>query len=237
MQVQSEPSNRLPPTYLSTDLLAISSVPRAVQSTPSVRLAQGKDTIKSLTWPARGERWLVDHGHNFIPGTKRSAPESEPRETRSSKNPKTSESPKSSAKNGKGAAKGGKKGARASLAPSAFKSKALPLHVNFTHTPPTIADDDKTVPSTAADPGAIGSVTLIPTEFSTGSYGWKGSKRVTIELPNPDGGEPEKVHVMISINATVVGSKNVREEAGDDDDKDAKEAKEDADKVAEESAE
>ncbi|KAL5528916.1 hypothetical protein ACEPAG_4890 [Sanghuangporus baumii] len=165
-------------------------------------------------------------------GTKRSAPESEPRETRSAKNPKNTESPKSSAKNGKGSAKGGKKGARASLAPSAFKSKALPLHVNFTHTPPAIADDDKTVPSTAADPGAIGSVTLIPTEFSTGSYGWKGSKRVTIEIPNPDGGDSEKVHVMISINATVVGSKNVKEEVVGDD-KDAKEVNEDADKAAE----
>ena len=87
---------------------------------------------------------------------------------------------------------------QASLAPSAFKSKALPLHVNITHTPPAIPDDDKTVTTTAADPGSIGTATLIPTEFSTGSYGWKGSKRVTIEIPNPDGGEGEKVQVMIS---------------------------------------
>ena len=74
------------------------------------------------------------------------------------------------------------------------------MHVNFTHTPPAIADDDKTVPATAADPGAIGALTLVPTEFSTGSYGWKGSKRVTIELQNADGaeGEKEKVHVMIT---------------------------------------
>ena len=72
------------------------------------------------------------------------------------------------------------------------------MHVNFTHTPPAIADDDKTVPATTADPGAIGALTLVPAEFSTGSYGWKGSKRVTIEIPNVDGGESEKVQVMIS---------------------------------------
>ena len=146
---------------------------------------------------------------------------------------------------------------QASLAPSAFKSKALPLHVNITHTPPALPDDDKTVPATTADPGAIGSVTLVPSEFSTGSYGWKGSKRVTIEIPNSDGGEPEKVHVMISwvlesmiifklfwftlgsINATVMGSKNVKD-SGNDDEKDANketDKTEDKAETADESAE
>jgi len=36
--------------------------------------------------------------------------------------------------------------------------------------------------------------------FSTGSYGWKGSKRIIVELPNPEGEdkEKEKVHVMVT---------------------------------------
>jgi hypothetical protein len=80
------------------------------------------------------------------------------------------------------------------------------------------------------DPGFIGNTTLVPTTFSTGSYGWKGTKRITIELENSEGGkEKEKVQVMLtyvflscviilrltasydpmfSINATVMGSKN-----------------------------
>lgn len=85
-----------------------------------------------------------------------------------------------------------------SIAPSAFKSKALPLHVNITHTPPPLTEggDDK-VPATAADPGFIGSSTLVPSVFSTGSYGWKGNLRVGIEVTN-EKGEKEKVQVMIS---------------------------------------
>ena len=80
---------------------------------------------------------------------------------------------------------------------AAFKSKALPLHVNITHTPPVIADGDDKVPASSADPGFIGSSTLVPSDFKTGSYGWKGSKRVTIEVENPEGGDKEKVQVMI----------------------------------------
>lgn len=87
---------------------------------------------------------------------------------------------------------------QANLAPSAFKSKALPLHLNITHTPPVMTEDDSTVPSASADPGFIGSATLLPSVFSTGSYGWKGNKRVTIEVPNPEGGEGEKLQVMIT---------------------------------------
>ncbi|EJD06188.1 uncharacterized protein FOMMEDRAFT_104693 [Fomitiporia mediterranea MF3/22] len=164
-------------------------------------------------------------------GTKRSAPEAEPKETRASKNAKTGGDVKST-KTNKGASKGGKKGVKVSLALSAFKAKALPLHVNFTHTPPAIPADDETVPTTSADPGAIGSATLVPTEFSTGSYGWKGSKRVAIEIPNPDGGEGEKVQVMISINATVLGSKNAKGDA-DEDAKEEKEANGGSDKAEE----
>lgn len=76
----------------------------------------------------------------------------------------------------------------------------MPLHVNLTHTPPTIADADTEAVSTATiDPGFIGNLTLVPSSFSTGSYGWKGSKRITVELQNPEsGGEKEKVQVMLT---------------------------------------
>jgi hypothetical protein len=135
-------------------------------------------------------------------GSKRSAPEStDSTRTTRSKKVKTDESSSPSSK-----AKGGKRGPKA-IPTSAFKAKAMPLHVNITHTPPPITDENE-VSTAAADPGFIGTSTLVATEFKTGSYGWKGSKRVTIELPNHDGGETEKVQVMISINATVMGSKN-----------------------------
>ncbi|KAI0781434.1 hypothetical protein BD413DRAFT_489554 [Trametes elegans] len=112
--------------------------------------------------------------------------------TRSAKAPKT-ESP-SKARGGRG-----KKGPKANLGASAFKARALPLHVNLTHTPPVLSDDSSTVPAASADPGFVGTTALLPSTFSTGSYGWKGSKRITIELPSPDGGgEKEKVHVMLT---------------------------------------
>ncbi|KAF9265819.1 hypothetical protein L218DRAFT_956795 [Marasmius fiardii PR-910] len=141
-------------------------------------------------------------------GTKRSSEGSGPN-TRSSKSAKT----ESGATAG-GAKKGGKKGAKAALPTSAFKSKALPLHVNVTHTPPTIPDDES-VPAATADPGFLSSLTLVPSSFATGSYGWKGSKRVTIELQNGEGEEKEKVQVMLTFNATVVGSKGAVEEEGE----------------------
>jgi len=62
------------------------------------------------------------------------------------------------------------------------------------------------------DPGLIGAITLVPSNFTTGSYGWKGNKRISIELQNSETKEPEKVHVMITINATVMGSKDAKEE-------------------------
>jgi hypothetical protein len=69
-----------------------------------------------------------------------------------------------------------------------------------THTPPTIADPDSEAVSTAiADPGFVGNLTLVPSSFSTGSYGWKGSKRITVELQNSeDGDAKEKVQVMLT---------------------------------------
>ncbi|KAI0082867.1 hypothetical protein K474DRAFT_1584933, partial [Panus rudis PR-1116 ss-1] len=104
---------------------------------------------------------------------------------------------------------------KTSLGATSFKARALPLHVNITHTPPAIPDDE-TVNSTSADPGFIGTTSLVPTTFNTGSYGWKGNKRVTIEIDGDDG-QKEKVHVMLTINATVMGSKNAKDEADEPD--------------------
>jgi len=105
-----------------------------------------------------------------------------------------------------GSAKKGPKAVSASL----FKARALPLHVNVTHTPPVIGEENG--PDTPADPGSLGALALQPSTFTTGSYGWKGSKRLTIELVDPDGEEKEKVQVMLTINATVIGSKQAAKE-------------------------
>ncbi|KAJ4475758.1 hypothetical protein J3R30DRAFT_3294630, partial [Lentinula aciculospora] len=150
-------------------------------------------------------------------GTKRSADDSGP-STRSTKSAKTDE--KSTAVKSK---KGGNKKspAKAVLPASQFKAKALPLHVNVTHTPPSAGNDD-IVQSTSVDPGQLGSLTLVPSSFNTGSYGWKGSKRLTVELEN-DTGTKEKVQVMLTINATVLNSKNApsEEEQTKDESRDA----------------
>ncbi|KAJ7041210.1 hypothetical protein C8F04DRAFT_1303930 [Mycena alexandri] len=134
-----------------------------------------------------------------MPGTKRGA-EDGPK-TRASKVAKTDKvSPASKGK------KGGAKKASKAIPTSAFKSKALPLHVNLTHTPPSIPDAD-TVPGAPR-------------------YGWKGNKRLAIELLNPEGGDKEKVTVMLTINATVVGIKGAKKDDGDDEEKDEEEAAE-----------
>ncbi|KAI0047025.1 hypothetical protein FA95DRAFT_1559455 [Auriscalpium vulgare] len=138
----------------------------------------------------------------------------------------------------KGSPKAGKRGPKA-IAASAFKARALPLHVNLTHTPPSIADDES-VPAAPADPGFLGAIALAPSTFATGSYGWKGNKRLTVELPDPDGsGATEKVHVMLNINATVMGSKQAKEAAGEEEAAEPAEAVEDgpADAVVEEKEE
>jgi hypothetical protein len=83
------------------------------------------------------------------------------------------------------------------MSSSAFKSRALPLHVNLTHTPPVIGGDD-TKDVAQLDPGFIGSTALVPSTFNTGSYGWKGNKRITVELLNSESGEKEKVQVMLT---------------------------------------
>ncbi|KAF9068357.1 hypothetical protein BDP27DRAFT_1327509 [Rhodocollybia butyracea] len=159
-------------------------------------------------------------------GVKRPADEPGPT-TRSGKSAKTSES-STPAKGKKGGAK--KKSPAKVLPASQFKAKALPLHVNVTHTPPTTADDD-TVPATSADPGHLGSITLLASSFSTGSYGWKGGKHLTIELEN-DTGTKEKVQVMLTINATVLNSKNAPTE-----EEETKEAEEHTEKNVDKDAE
>lgn len=70
------------------------------------------------------------------------------------------------------------------------------MHVNITHTPPVLVDGAVDVAQT--DPGFIGSTTLTPASFNTGSYGWKGNKRITVELENSESGEKEKVQVMLT---------------------------------------
>ena len=108
-----------------------------------------------------------------------------------------------------------------------FKSKALPIHINITHTPPSISSSSTTKPVSKAtkapkddvvndlvggdsaereevsvpkDEGFIGNLTLVPSGFSTGSYGWKGTKRLTVELLGGEEGEEgrEKVQVMLT---------------------------------------
>lgn len=89
---------------------------------------------------------------------------------------------------------------QANIATTAFIANALPITLNITNTPPPITDDkdeSATVPAASADPGFIGSVKCLPSQFSTGSYGWKGNKRVTVEVKN-EAGEKEKVQVQVT---------------------------------------
>ncbi|KAG1899934.1 uncharacterized protein F5891DRAFT_1128692 [Suillus fuscotomentosus] len=116
----------------------------------------------------------------------------------------------------------GKKGAarlKTGLSATAFKSRAQPLHVNISHTrPPTDVE--------STDPGFLEAIELVSSGFSTGSFGWKGSKRLTVKLPKLEGEEEgEAVHVMLTslgnlslarINATVIGSKGAKEEGEED---------------------
>lgn len=124
--------------------------------------------------------------------------------------------------------KGSKKGPKATIPTSTFKARALPLHINITHTPPSIVDETvEAGVSAPIDPGFIGAVALAPTTFSTGSYGWKGSKRIVVELLNAEAaeGEPrDKVHVLLTMNATVVGSKQAKEEGDTKEEEETKEA-------------
>ncbi|KAI0003377.1 hypothetical protein BJV74DRAFT_528784 [Russula compacta] len=81
---------------------------------------------------------------------------------------------------------------------SAFKERAGPLHVTVTQTPPTVKEDDNGVSSAPVDLGFLGAVALQPCTFTTGSYGWKGSKRLAIDIVDPTSSEKTKVQVMLT---------------------------------------
>ncbi|KAI0792785.1 hypothetical protein C8Q75DRAFT_731380 [Abortiporus biennis] len=138
--------------------------------------------------------------------------------TRASKAAKTEGGPK---------AKPASKGHHGKKATSSFLAHALPLHVNITHTPPSVPPEGEQGTEKSADPGFIGTTTLLPSTFSTGSYGWKGgNKRITVELLDNESGKTEKVSVMLTINAVVMGSKNAPEgEGGEDKDAEGEEDK------------
>jgi hypothetical protein len=78
-----------------------------------------------------------------------------------------------------------------------FKAGALPLHINISHAPPPI--DQPSAESQVE--GFMGHVVLPPTVFSTQSYGWKGSKKLLVELENPNASKKTKVWVQLTINA------------------------------------
>ncbi|KAJ7331365.1 hypothetical protein DFH08DRAFT_966381 [Mycena albidolilacea] len=60
-------------------------------------------------------------------------------------------------------------------------------------------------------PGHLSDLSLVPTSFKTGTM-WKGNKRLTVELLDTEGGEVERVTVVLTINAIVLGSKAANEE-------------------------
>ncbi|KAH7107349.1 hypothetical protein BKA62DRAFT_683090, partial [Auriculariales sp. MPI-PUGE-AT-0066] len=152
-----------------------------------------------------------------MPPRKRAA-EAEETSTRAKKAAKTDHGETASSKTK------GKRGAAAKSAPSfeSFKAKALPIHLTLSHSPPKIEQEDASKPRSKGkdkDGGYIGHVALQPSMFGTGSYGWKGTKRIQVELEGEDG-KKEKVTVQIQINAPVHGSKDKKEGEKDDDEED-----------------
>jgi len=134
-------------------------------------------------------------------GRKRAAPEDA-----------TSARPSKTTKTSTGKAKG-RTGPKANLSAKTFKSQARPLYINITHTPPPVAGKSgEEAQGESPDLGFVAALSLEPSSFSTGTYGWKGSKRIAIEVNNPDTGEKEKLQVQLTFNATVLGSKGKDEE-------------------------
>ena len=86
---------------------------------------------------------------------------------------------------------------------SDFKARAVPLHVAVTRTPPAVRDDDSTSPA-PIDTDFIGAIALQPCSFTTGSYGWKGSKRLAIDVVDPTSGEKTKVQVMLTYVSSMI---------------------------------
>ncbi|KAK2460657.1 hypothetical protein APHAL10511_007127 [Amanita phalloides] len=93
------------------------------------------------------------------------------------------------------------KKAKLEMSAPSFKKRAKPLHVVVTQ----------------PDNGAVEEFDLVPTSFSTGSYGWKGSKRVVVEFPAMVREEKTDVQVTLTVNATIIGSKSGKgtEESGE----------------------
>ncbi|KIO22746.1 hypothetical protein M407DRAFT_245062 [Tulasnella calospora MUT 4182] len=157
------------------------------------RAADGEATATSSR---RSKAVKVSDGEHSSPGAKPAS---------------TAKKPVSTSKKPASAAKKAPAAEEKTIVPTSdqFLEHALPLHVHVTHTPPTSevpgSSTDPT-PNMSTDPGFVASMTLAPGVFGTGSFGWKGSRRVAVELQNADG-KKEKVMVMMSLNATVVGSK------------------------------
>ncbi|EKM83127.1 hypothetical protein AGABI1DRAFT_69321 [Agaricus bisporus var. burnettii JB137-S8] len=74
---------------------------------------------------------------------------------------------------------------------SIFTEKVLPLHANITHSPPNLLEDGES--ERVDDPGHIGTLTLVPCTFADGSLGWKGRRKVNVELLNIQPGEKAPV--------------------------------------------
>lgn len=138
-------------------------------------------------------------------------PATEKRETRSSKVQKT--------EGGRAPGRGGAKGTarlKTGLTASAFKSRAAPLHLALSYNPFPGEGETVAVEAGGEEASILSTTTLTPSSFTTGSFGWKGSKRIAVSLKAPgEGGEAEgdTVHIMLTVNATVIGSKDVKESA------------------------
>ena len=87
---------------------------------------------------------------------------------------------------------------------SDFKARAVPLHVAVTRTPPAARDDIGASPAPVDDAELLGAVALQPCSFTAGSYGWKGSKRLAIDLVDPASGEQKKVQVMLTYVFSII---------------------------------
>ncbi|KAI6097920.1 hypothetical protein EV401DRAFT_2082393 [Pisolithus croceorrhizus] len=134
----------------------------------------------------------------------------EKRETRSSKVQKT--------EGGRAPGRGGAKGTarlKTGFTASAFKSRAAPLHLALSYNPFPGEGETVAVEASGGEEASIlSTTTLTPSSFTTGSFGWKGSKRIAVSLKAPrEGGEAEGDTVHIMVNATVIGSKDAKESA------------------------
>ncbi|OCH90619.1 hypothetical protein OBBRIDRAFT_825808 [Obba rivulosa] len=96
-----------------------------------------------------------------------------------------------------------------------FKSRAPPLHVILTETPPGDNDDDESALETT-DPGYVAVAELVPCRLSSGTYGWKGAKEFALELKGEEGHKTERVHVVWTMSAVVVPCEAAGDLEGED---------------------